>query len=153
MTDRDSVASQGESDALPIIPQVSIPFSELKWRFSRSGGPGGQNVNKVETRVELRFNPISSRAFDPRQRRMVLDHLAARMDAAGDLNIIAGEYRSQHQNREAACRRLQSMLADALRPRARRIATRVPHAARVERLEAKKRRSAVKRGRVFRDEE
>ncbi|MCA1596923.1 MAG: aminoacyl-tRNA hydrolase [Chloroflexi bacterium] len=147
--DQHSEIERGEAGALFVAPGVSIPLSELRWRFSRSAGPGGQNVNKVETRAELIFNPAASRAFGPTQRRLVLEHIAARLDDSGDLHIVAGEYRSQHQNREAACRRLQSILADALRPRRRRIATRVPFSTRTARLESKKRRSDVKKGRTF----
>lgn len=151
--DQHGELESGETGALFVAPGVSIPLSELRWRFSRSAGPGGRNVNKVETRAELIFNPAASRAFGPVQRYRVLEQVSPRLDASGDLHIVAGEYRSQHQNREAACRRLQSLLADALRPRRRRIPTRVPFSTRAARLESKKRRSDVKKGRTFRGED
>ena len=139
--------SQGETGALWVSASVAVPLSEIHWRFSRSAGPGGQNVNKVETRAELIFNPAASRAFGPYQRSLVLERLSARLDSNGDVHIVAGEHRSQHQNREAACRRLQALLLEALRPRVRRVATRVPPSVRAARLDSKKRRALVKKQR------
>ncbi|MDQ2733006.1 MAG: aminoacyl-tRNA hydrolase, partial [Armatimonadota bacterium] len=119
---------------------------------SRSGGPGGQNVNKVETRVELVFNPGSSRAFSPVQRQQITTRLAARLDDNGDVHIVSSAHRTQGQNREDALLRLQNMLQDALRPRIIRMATRTPRAQRKARLADKRHRSAAKQARAYRED-
>jgi ribosome-associated protein len=124
---------------------VVIPAAELSWRFSRSGGPGGQAVNTSETRVELSYDIGRTTALEPALRARALDRLARRL-VDGVLTVSASEHRSQLRNREAAERRLVEILAEAMAPpRRRRRPTPPSRAARARRVEQKKRRSDVKR--------
>ena len=130
---------------LPVRGTIVIPAAELSWRFSRSGGPGGQSVNTSDTRVELSFDVGQTTALGPTLRARALDRLAARL-VDGVLTVSASEYRSQLRNREAAERRLVEILAAAIAaPRRRRRPTQPSRAARARRAEQKKRRSDIKR--------
>ena len=121
---------------------MSIPLDELQWRFTTSGGPGGQHANKASTRVEVRFDVTSSGALGPRQRSLLLERLGPTVRAA------SGEERSQARNREIALERLRQRLADALRVPKRRVPTAPSAAARARRLDDKRRQSARKRTRA-----
>ena len=124
---------------------LTIPESELTWRFSRSSGPGGQGVNTADSRAELVWNVAASAALSPTQRERLLDRLSGRL-VDGVLTIAASEHRAQLRNREAARLRLATLVADALRPPApRRRPTKPSRGARERRLDAKKRRTDVKR--------
>jgi ribosome-associated protein len=138
-----------DAGGLRVTPSVVVPADEIRVRFSRSGGPGGQNVNTRDTRVEVVFDVASSSALGPRQRARVLDRLASRLDAEGRLRVVAAEERSQARNRELALERLQALLADALRPDppARR-PTRPSKGAEERRLAAKRARSRLKQTRA-----
>ena len=130
---------------LPVRGTLVIPAAELSWRFSRSGGPGGQSVNTSDTRVELSLDIGRTTALGPTLRARALDRLAARL-VDGVLTVSASEYRSQLRNREAAERRLVEILAAAIAaPRRRRRPTQPSRAARARRAEQKKRRSDIKR--------
>ena len=130
---------------LPVGATVVIPAVELSWRFSRSGGPGGQAVNTSDTRVELSYDIGRTTALEPALRARALDRLAGRL-VDGVLTVSASEHRSQLRNREAAERRLVEILAEAMAPpRRRRRPTQPSRAARARRVEQKKRRSDVKR--------
>jgi ribosome-associated protein len=131
---------------LQITPQLAIPDAELDERFVRASGPGGQNVNKVSTAVELRFDVTASTL--PRDIKDRLIALAGnRMSTEGVLLIDSREHRTQTQNREAARARLVALLqAAAHRPKRRR-PTRPSGASKERRLTEKKRRSSVKRQR------
>lgn len=132
---------------LEIIPELLLPVSELDYRATRSGGPGGQHVNTSSTRIELWWNVGTSPTPTAAQRALLLDRLAGRLDGDGRLRIVASESRSQLRNREAATERLRELVAAALvvaKPRKR---TRPSRAAKAARLEAKRRRSATKRDR------
>jgi ribosome-associated protein len=121
-----------------------IPATELSWRFSRSGGPGGQSVNTSDTRVELSYDVSRTTALGPMLRARALDRLAGRL-VDGVLTVSASEHRSQLRNREAAERRLAEIIAAAVAPpRRRRRPTQPSRAARARRAEQKKRRSKVK---------
>ena len=122
-----------------------IPERELGWRFSRSGGPGGQGVNTTDSRVELLFDVAASATLTEQQRARVLQRLSNRL-VDGVLTVVASEYRSQLRNREAARARLAAMLRAALAPDppARR-PTRPSRAARERRLADKRRRMLIKR--------
>ncbi len=130
-----------------VTPSVVIPESEISERFVRASGPGGQNVNKVSTAVELRFDPSQSTALtgDARARLRVI--AGSRMTADGVLVIDARRHRTQAQNREDARERLAELVRQALvKPRGRR-KTKPGKAAVERRIESKKRRADTKRGR------
>ncbi|WP_158865228.1 alternative ribosome rescue aminoacyl-tRNA hydrolase ArfB [Leifsonia sp. AG29] len=124
---------------------LTIPESELSWRFSRSSGPGGQGVNTADSRVELVWDVAGSAVLTSAQRERLLDRLGNRL-VDGTLTIAASEHRAQLRNREAARARLAEIVADALRPPGpTRRPTRPSRGAKQRRLEAKKRRTDVKR--------
>jgi ribosome-associated protein len=132
---------------------VLIAASELRWRFSRSSGPGGQNVNTTDSRVELVFDLIATRALSPALRARALQRLEARL-LEGCVVIAASEHRSQWQNRMAAQRRLVELLQDALKPPPPpRRATKPSRGAVQRRLQAKQQRSALKRQRRARPDD
>ncbi|MGH3719227.1 MAG: alternative ribosome rescue aminoacyl-tRNA hydrolase ArfB [Pseudonocardiaceae bacterium] len=140
------------TDVLPVDGSVSIPESELGWRFSRSSGPGGQGVNTTDSRVELIFDVAASTAFTPDQRDRILQRLSGRL-VDGVLTIVASEHRSQLRNREAARARLAAILRQALAPDPPpRRPTKPSRAARERRLANKRRRSEVKRFRGIHEE-
>jgi ribosome-associated protein len=134
-------------ESLYVCEGVTIPGRELGVVASRSGGPGGQNVNKVASRVTLRWNVRTSVALDDRRKQLVAEKLASRLTVEGEIVIHADEHRSQHMNRESARARLAAMVREALKIPARRIPTRPTGGAKRRRLAGKKRRSEVKRGR------
>ena len=122
-----------------------IPERELGWRFSRSGGPGGQGVNTTDSRVELLFDVAASTTLTEQQRARVLQRLSNRL-VDGVLTVVASEYRSQLRNREAARARLAAMLRAALAPDPpTRRPTRPSRAAHERRLADKRRRMLIKR--------
>jgi ribosome-associated protein len=123
---------------LRVTRTCAIPLDELEWRFSGSGGPGGQHANTSNTRVELRFDIESSRALGPRQRARLL----ARFGPV--VRVVASERRSQHQNRELALERLRSRLADALHIDRPRVSTRPSRQASQARVERKRTRGRQK---------
>jgi ribosome-associated protein len=133
------------ADGLRVTGSVVIPADELRFRFSRSGGPGGQNVNTRDTRVELVFDVASSSALGPRQRARALDRLGPRLDSEGRLRVVAADERSQVRNRELALERLRLILAGALRPDPPvRRPTRPTRGSDEARLAAKRARSRLK---------
>ncbi len=124
---------------------LTIPESELTWRFSRSSGPGGQGVNTADSRAELVWDVAGSAVLSPFQRERLLERLSNRV-VDGILTIAASEHRAQLRNREAARARLAEIVADALLPPApSRRPTRPSRGAKQRRLDAKKRRTDVKR--------
>jgi ribosome-associated protein len=134
-------------DALIVAPGVQIPLAELQITAISGGGPGGQHVNKSATRIAVQWNARTSRALRDEQRERVLDKLASRLDSDGALRIVAGEFRSQQQNRRAALERLQQLISRALViPRTRR-ATKPTRGSVLDRLSEKKQRSATKQQR------
>lgn len=138
--------------SLHVRGSVSVPESELQWRFSRAHGPGGQGVNTTASRVELTLDVAGSATFSALQRDRVLDRLSNRI-SGGNLTVAAAEHRSQRRNRDVARARLAALLRDALAPDpAPRRATRPSRAARQRRLEIKRRRGEVKRLRRSPDE-
>jgi len=132
---------------LDVDGALQIPEDELVERFVRAAGPGGQNVNKVSSAVELRFDIASSRALPDEVRARLLARADRRVTDAGVLVIQANRFRDQAKNREDARARLADILAAALRVPKRRIATRPTRASKERRIDAKKTRSAIKRNR------
>jgi len=130
---------------LQVGRSLRIPLAELSYRATRSGGPGGQHVNKTATRVELWWNLEQSRAPSEAERALLRERLASRLDGEGWLRLVESGSRSQLRNREAVTRRFAELLARALRPRAPRKPTKIPAAERRRRLEEKRRRGTVKR--------
>lgn len=141
-------------DGLRVTRTVVIPDREISFRFSRSSGPGGQNVNRRETQVELIFDVAGSPSLGPRQRARAMERLATRLDASGKLHIVASEARTQGQNREIALDRFRSLMLAALAPDPpKRKATRPGRKATERRLNSKRRRSLQKRERRWRPED
>jgi ribosome-associated protein len=133
-----------DNSVLFIEPDVIIARDELQFRFSRSAGPGGQNVNRTATRVELLFDVAHSPSLKDEQRELILQRLRNQIDKAGVLHVVAQSERSQWQNREQAVARLAAMLAVALRRTRHRVATRPTHASRERRLQQKRRQAQTK---------
>jgi ribosome-associated protein len=132
---------------LTIAPDLRLPLAELDYRASRSGGPGGQHVNTSSTRVEIWWDVASSPSLSDEQRARLLVRLASRLDTSGRLRLVSSGSRSQLRNREDATARLREVVAEALRVPKRRRPTRPTKAAKAARLEAKRRRSSIKRER------
>ena len=132
---------------LRIVADLVIPPDELDFKAARSGGPGGQNVNKVESKVVLRFDVRRSRSLTEEQRLMLLDKLAGRLTREGELVLHSSKHREQSRNAEAARQRMLEILQEALLPRPARVETRPKRSAKEQRLKSKRTRSLVKRGR------
>ena len=132
---------------LHVSAAMVIPVAELQWRFSRSSGPGGQNVNKVETAVELGFDLAGTSAIGPFQKQRLLERLGSRC-VAGCLRVAVSEHRSQYQNRQLALARLGDLLREGLKPPPKkRKPTKPTRGAVKRRVDAKKQRSEVKQAR------
>ena len=128
-----------------------IPESELVIKASRSSGPGGQNVNKLNTRVTVLFDVAGSPSLSDPQKQQVLSRLATRIDKAGVLHVASQKHRSQEANRREAVERVQELVREALKPVPIRKKTRAPAGVRERRLKDKKQRSALKHQRTGRD--
>lgn len=138
---------------LAVAPGVAIPLAELEVQAITGGGPGGQHVNRSATRIAVRWNVRHSAALSDAQRAQLLAKLAGRLDTDGALRIVAGEYRSQQQNRRAALERLATLVSRALVVRPPRTATRPTRASVERRLSEKKRHGERKRDRRTRPDE
>jgi ribosome-associated protein len=130
---------------LRITRTIVVPARELRWRFSRSSGPGGQSVNTADSRVELSLDLASTTALGPIQRARAMQRLSERL-VDGVLTVTASEHRSQLQNRQAAMDRLAEIMAKAVAPAPpRRRPTKATRASVERRLADKKRRARTKR--------
>lgn len=130
-----------------ITPGLAIPESELAFRFSRSSGPGGQHVQRSDTRVELLFDVANSPSLTEEQRARILARLRGHIDNDGMMRLVSSASRSQLENRADVVTRFQMLLAIALRREKRRVATKPTAAAREQRLAAKKLRGRNKAAR------
>ena len=126
------------ADELRVTRSLSIPLSELEWKFTGSGGPGGQHANTSNTRVEVRFDVARSPSLSPRQRARLLER------AGPVVRVVASDERSQGRNRQLALERLAARLAGALHVGRQRRPTRPTAGSRERRLSSKRRRSDVK---------
>jgi ribosome-associated protein len=135
-----SAATDG-GGTVRVTPSLSLPLAELQFRFSPSGGPGGQHANKVNTRVELRFDVAGSPSLGPRQRARLLDRLGP------EVRVVADDERSQVRNRQLAVERFRVRVADALHIEKPRRPTRPSRGAKERRLTAKRHLSERKRAR------
>ncbi len=136
---------------IEIKGNIFIREDGLIFKASRSGGPGGQNVNKVNTRITLFFDVSNCESFSDVQKRRILSRLSTRADKNGLIRVASQRFRTQKANRRAAVERLQQLLAEALKTRPVRKKTKVPYAVKQRRLEEKRRRSLLKRQRAKRN--
>jgi ribosome-associated protein len=129
---------------IDVTTNLSISENEIGFIVSRSGGPGGQNVNKVSTRVTLQFDVSRSTSLNDQQRERIRSKLAGRINKDGILQITSQRTRNQEMNRQDALQRFIALISDALRVQKQRVPTRVTRAARAERLQEKKKRTQLK---------
>lgn len=144
--------SGGRADELAIMPGLVIPRDELAFDAIRSGGPGGQNVNKVATAVVLKFAFERSRVLNPEQRARMRQRLAGRINREGELVVRASAHRHQARNLDAARERLADLIASALARQRPRVATRPGRGAVKRRLAAKQHQSERKSQRRSHDD-
>ena len=134
-------------DDIQVTLSLSIPGDEVHLEFSRATGPGGQHVNKVETRVTLCFNIAQSRALTPEQQERLQQGLASRINKEGLLRVSCEESRSQVTNRELVRERFRDLLRATLATKKKRVPTKATRASKRRRLDEKRRRGDVKKGR------
>ena len=129
---------------------IEISEESIVFKFSRSGGPGGQSVNKVNTRVTALFDVANCESFSDEQKKRILTRLSTRANKDGVIRVVSQKYRTQKANRKVAVERLGELLREALKRKPVRKKTKVPERVRQRRLEEKKRRSMLKRRRTKR---
>ena len=128
-----------------VLPGIIIPGYELEVTTSRAGGPGGQHVNKSDTRITVRWNVKTTSALSDEQKARIVQNLQAQLTADGDILISNSESPSQQQNKEAAFERLAFVVHKALYVPKRRIKTRVPRGVKEARFQEKKHRGVIKK--------
>lgn len=135
---------------ISVTPGIALDENEIELSFIRASGPGGQNVNKVSTAVQLRFDVLRSASLAPPVRERLRVLAGRRVNREGVLVLTAHRFRSQEMNRRDVIERLVELIREAATPRKARKATRPTRASRARRLESKRRRSEIKRGRSSR---
>jgi ribosome-associated protein len=138
---------ESDPSVLRVSRSLAIPAHELEWRFSPSGGPGGQHANRSNTRAEVRFDVAESPSLGPYQRQRLLAKLGP------VVRVVADEERSQARNRALATERLAARLEAALRIERPRRPTKPSAAAKARRVDAKRKRSSTKQQRAWRPDE
>jgi ribosome-associated protein len=136
-----------------IADDIFISEDELVFKTSRSGGPGGQNVNKVSTRVTLLFDIANCNSFTDVQKRRIVTRLASRVDKTGVIRVVSQKFRTQSANRKAAVERLRQLLLEGIKAPPTRVKTEIPYAVKQKRLAEKRRRSLLKQQRAKRAED
>ena len=135
-------------ETLYITSILEIPLADLRFKFNRSSGPGGQNVNKLNTRAELQYNFAQSAVLSALQRQRIAEKLSARLNSKGLLIVNSERFRTQGRNREDCLDKLSALLAEAIKPLPpKRRKTKPGRAARARRLDGKKRHSEKKKSR------
>ena len=132
---------------IDITEKLTVPLSELKFTASRSSGPGGQNVNKVNTRVTLWFDVVNSPSLSDHQKELIRNRLPTRINKGGILRVVSQKHRTQASNREEAIVRFASLLRESLQEALPRKETKIPKATKERRLDEKKYRSRIKESR------
>lgn len=141
MVERDG---NGADERIVLPGRISIPLSELTIEVARGGGPGGQNVNKVNSKVRIRFALTQSPSLPPEVKDRLIAKLSSKLTTEGEILVAANEYRDQPRNREAAIERLRRMLSDALFVEKARRATKPTRGSVERRIKARKHRSSIK---------
>jgi ribosome-associated protein len=144
LNSKDDVHAQGKQ-AIVVSNRLRIPPREYTIAFSRSSGPGGQNVNKTSTRVEVRFNIRSSNVLSETQKQILSETLAHRIDGQGSLRVVEQRSRSQAGNRELALKKLGELLRKGLKKTPKRVPTRPTRSSQELRMLGKRRKSETKR--------
>jgi len=132
---------------IEITKNIVIPDSELMFTFSRSSGPGGQNVNKVSSRVTLRFDVANSPSLTDHQKKRIMSKLKTRINKQDILRIVCQKYRTQNANRLEVVKRFKILMQNALKQAKARKKTSIPKAVTEHRIEDKKRKSRLKKER------
>ena len=130
---------------------IFISEENIVFKASRSSGPGGQNINKVNTRITLSFDVLNCESFSDAQKQQILERLATRADKNGVIRVASQKFRTQQANRRAAVERLKILLREALETRPIRKETKVPYSVKHRRLERKRQRGLLKQQRAKRD--
>lgn len=136
---------------IEIYQNIFISEDEFVFKASRSSGPGGQNVNKLNTRISLFFNVKECNSFSDYQKKRILKCLSTIIDKEGFIRVVSQKFRTQKANRQAALERLQKLLENAIKPKSNRRKTTIPYKEKQKRLDEKKRRGYLKKQRADKD--
>ena len=151
---REEREGQGQNRLLKMIkinPKIKIPENELIFKTSKSSGPGGQNVNKLNTKVTVEFDVENSQSLTNQQKNRIKHRLSSKITKNGVLQVDSQQYRNQNSNKKDALAKLSSMLQWALKKQKKRKKTRIPYRSKQKRLREKKKRSQLKKQRAMKD--